>query len=66
MARLHSFLSLEAIPGERQRCLRGAPAAAWGCLGAGVYWSVQPPPEGPQQRLAGNAEQFVTEEASLV
>jgi hypothetical protein len=33
---------------------------------AGGYWSVQPPPEGPQQRLAGNAEQFVTEEASLV
>ena len=34
--------------------------------GAGGCWSVQPPPEGPQQRLGGNAEQFVTEEASLV
>lgn len=29
-------------------------------------WSVQPPAEGPQQRLAGDAEQFVAEEASLV
>ena len=29
-------------------------------------WSVQPLPEGPQQRLAGDAEQFVAKAAGLV
>jgi hypothetical protein len=37
-------------------------AVAW----PGGLWSVQPSPEGPQQRLASDAQQLAAEETSLV
>jgi hypothetical protein len=59
-------------PGRRPRQVRAARIgkAISRCTrrlrGPEGLWSVQPPAEGPQQRLAGDAEQFVVEEASLV
>ena len=46
------------------------PGAGWQALPVAwslvVAWSAQLPSEGPQERLAGDAEQFVAKEASLV